>query len=169
MKKIGAAFFCGIILPAFSAFAAVPQLIGEYDDWSAYVYKEGKNNVCYMASTPQKSEGKYTKRGDVYLVITHRPADKSFDVVNFVAGYTYKNDAKVIVKIGKDTISDFFVESDKAWTMNAGVDKKLVEAMKKGERLIIDGTSVKGTVTKDTYSLKGFSSAYRAISAKCRR
>lgn len=169
MKKIGAAFFCGIILPAFSAFAAAPQLIGEYDDWSAYVYKEGKNNVCYMASTPQKSEGKYTKRGDVYLVITHRPADKSFDVVNFVAGYTYKNDAKVIVKIGKDMISDFFVESDKAWTMNAGVDKKLVEAMKKGERLIIDGTSVKGTVTKDTYSLKGFSSAYRAISAKCRR
>lgn len=169
MKKIGAAFFCGIILSAFSAFAAAPQLIGEYDDWSAYVYKEGKNNVCYMASTPQKSEGKYTKRGDVYLVITHRPADKSFDVVNFVAGYTYKNDAKVIVKIGKDTISDFFVESDKAWTMNAGVDKKLVEAMKKGERLIIDGTSVKGTVTKDTYSLKGFSSAYRAISAKCRR
>ena len=53
--------------------------------------------------------------------------------------------------------------------MNANVDKKLVEAMKKGERLIIDGTSTKGTTTKDTYSLRGFSSAYRAISTKCRR
>jgi len=169
MKKNGAVLLCGMILLAFSADAAAPQLIGEYDDWSAYVYKEGKSNVCYMASTPQKSEGKYTKRGDVYLVITHRPADKSFDVVNFVAGYAYKNDAKVVVKIGKETISDFFVEGDKAWTMNAGVDKKLVEAMKKGERLIIDGTSTKGTATKDVYSLKGFSSAYRAISAKCRR
>ncbi len=169
MKKIGLLAFCSISLLAFSAYAGAPQLIGEYDDWSAYIYKEGKNSVCYMASTPQKSEGKYTRRGDVYLVITHRPADKSFDVVNFVAGYAYKNDAKVIVKIGKDTISDFFVENDKAWTMNANVDKKLVEAMKKGERLIIDGTSTKGTTTKDTYSLKGFSSAYRAISTKCRR
>lgn len=169
MKKIIFTAACAAGLTAFSVQAAAPQLIGEYDDWSAYVYQEGKGNVCYMASTPQKSEGKYTKRGDVYLVITHRPADKSFDVVNFVAGYTYKNDAKVVVKIGKETISDFFVENDKAWTMNAGVDKKLVEAMKKGERLIIDGTSTKGTVTKDTYSLKGFSSAYRAISAKCRR
>ncbi len=169
MKKIGLLAFCSISLLAFSAYADAPQLIGEYDDWSAYIYKEGKNSVCYMASTPQKSEGKYTRRGDVYLVITHRPADKSFDVVNFVAGYAYKNDAKVIVKIGKDTISDFFVENDKAWTMNANVDKKLVEAMKKGERLIIDGTSTKGTTTKDTYSLKGFSSAYRAISTKCRR
>lgn len=169
MKKIGLLAFCSISLLAFSAYAGAPQLIGKYDDWSAYIYKEGKNSVCYMASTPQKSEGKYTRRGDVYLVITHRPADKSFDVVNFVAGYAYKNDAKVIVKIGKDTISDFFVENDKAWTMNANVDKKLVEAMKKGERLIIDGTSTKGTTTKDTYSLKGFSSAYRAISTKCRR
>lgn len=169
MKKIGLLAFCSISLLAFSAYAGAPQLIGEYDDWSAYIYKEGKNSVCYMASTPQKSEGKYTRRGDVYLVITHRPADKSFDVINFVAGYAYKNDAKVIVKIGKDTISDFFVENDKAWTMNANVDKKLVEAMKKGERLIIDGTSTKGTTTKDTYSLRGFSSAYRAISTKCRR
>lgn len=169
MKKIGLLAFCSISLLAFSAYAGAPQLIGEYDDWSAYIYKEGKNSVCYMASTPQKSEGKYTRRGDVYLIITHRPADKSFDVVNFVAGYAYKNDAKVIVKIGKDTISDFFVENDKAWTMNANVDKKLVEAMKKGERLIIDGTSTKGTTTKDTYSLRGFSSAYRAISTKCRR
>lgn len=169
MKKNGAGILCGMIFLAFSANAAAPQLIGEYDDWSAYVYKDGKNNVCYMASTPQKSEGKYTKRGDVYMVITHRPADKSFDVVNFVAGYTYKNDAKVVVKIGKETITDFFVESDKAWTMSAAADKKLVEAMKKGERLIIDGTSTKGTATKDTYSLKGFSAAYRAISAKCRR
>ena len=169
MKKIGLLAFCSISLLAFSAYAGAPQLIGEYDDWSAYIYKEGKNSVCYMASTPQKSEGKYTRRGDVYLVITHRPADKSFDVVNFVAGYAYKNDAKIIVKIGKDTISDFFVENDKAWTMNANVDKKLVEAMKKGERLIIDGTSTKGTTTKDTYSLRGFSSAYRAISTKCRR
>jgi len=45
----------------------------------------------------------------------------------------------------------------------------LVDAMKKGERLIIEGTSSKGTLTKDTYSLKGFSAAYRAISSKCRR
>lgn len=169
MKKNSFIMMCCIALFSFSAQAEAPQLIGEYDDWSAYSYHEGKNLVCYMASTPQKSEGKYNRRGDVYVVITHRPADKSFDVVNFVAGYTYKNDAKVVVKIGKDTITDFFVESDKAWTMNANIDKKLVDTMKKGERLIIDGTSTKGTVTKDTYSLKGFTSAYRAISTKCRR
>jgi len=144
-------------------------MIGEYNDWSAFFYREGKNIVCYMASSPQKSEGKYTQRGNVYMVITHRPADKTYDVVNFVAGYTYKNSTPVTVKIGKETITDLFVDGDKAWAMNAAADKKLVDAMKKGERLFIEGTSSKGTLTKDSYSLKGFTAAYRAISSKCRR
>ena len=168
MKKIGflTVSFC---LWGFCAQANAAQTIGEYNDWSALFDREGKNIVCYMASSPQKSEGKYTQRGNVYMVITHRPADKTYDVVNFVAGYTYKNSAPVTVKIGKDTITDLFVDGDKAWAMNAAADKKLVDAMKKGERLIIEGTSSKGTLTKDSYSLKGFTAAYRAISSKCRR
>ena len=43
-----------------------------------------------------------------------------------------------------------------------------VAAMKRGSRMIVNGTSAKGTKTKDTYSLNGFSSAYKAISNKCR-
>lgn len=169
MKKIGFLTACAFCVFSASVMADAPQKIGEYEDWGAFFSREGKNIVCYMASSPQKSEGKYTQRGNVYMVITHRPADKSYDVVNFVAGYTYKNSVPVVVKIGKDTIKDFFVDGDKAWTLNAATDKKLVDAMKKGERLIIEGTSSKGTLTKDSYSLKGFTAAYRAISSKCRR
>lgn len=48
--------------PAFAG--SVPVELGEYGDWTAYSYKEGKNLVCYMASTPKKDEGNYKKRGD---------------------------------------------------------------------------------------------------------
>ncbi len=169
MKKLfilSAAFLLGAV---FSARADTPKLLGEYNDWSAFYYQDGKNVVCYMASSPQKDEGKYTKRGDIYVVITHRPAEKSFDVVNFVAGYTYKRDARVVVKIGKTTIDKMFVDKDKAWAVSEKVDKELVEAMKKGERMIVTGESSRGTATKDTYSLSGFTAAYRAISAKCKK
>lgn len=148
---------------------AAPQLIGEYDDWAAYYYKDGKGMICYMASTPKKDEGKYTKRGDIYVVITHRPAEKSFDVVNFVAGYTYKNGSGIEVKIGKDTFGRFFTDGDKAWAIDDKADKELVAAMKRGNRMIVHGMSNKGTTTKDTYSLKGFTGAYKAISSKCKK
>ena len=165
MKKL---LFLGLFAMSFECAAMdAPQLIGDYNDWSAYTYKEGKSTVCYMASTPKRDEGNYTKRGDIYAVVTHRPADKSFDVVNFVAGYTLKTNAKFTVKIGKETFTKFFTDGDKAWTINDSEDQKLVKAMVRGERMIVEGISNRGTQTKDTYSLKGFARAYKAISAKC--
>ena len=144
-----------------------PRLLGEYGDWSEYTYKENGKNVCYMASTPKKDEGKYTQRGDIYAVVTHRPGEKSFDVVNFVAGYTYKKGSKVEIKIGKETFTNIFTDADKAWTLTEKDDKALVAAMKRGERMIVRGVSSRGTQTKDTYSLSGFTRAYKVISAKC--
>ncbi len=169
MKKLLIVTVAFLFAAAGAARAEAPKLLGEYNDWSAFYYQDGKNVVCYMASSPQKDEGKYTQRGDIYVVITHRPAEKSFDVVNFVAGYMYKRDAKVVVKIGKTTIDKMFVDKDKAWAVSEKVDRELVEAMKKDERMIVTGESSKGTATKDTYSLSGFSAAYKAISAKCRK
>lgn len=157
----------GLFLTTSVQASEAPKLIGDYGDWSAYVYKEGNQNVCYMASTPKRDEGKYTMRGEIYAIVTHRPAEKSFDVVNFVAGYTFKPKSAVVVKIGKETFNRFFVEKDRAWTLTQEDDKALVKAMQRGERMIVSGVSERSTQTKDTYSLKGFMRAYKAISAKC--
>ena len=159
----------GIFALSFSAKADPAQVLGEYGDWTAYYYQEGANPVCYIASSPKKDEGKYIKRGDIYVFITHRPAENSFGVVNFVAGYNFKQNTKVTVKIGNKTFNDLFVDADKAWTMNTQTDKDMIEAMKKYDKMIVHGTSHKGTATKDTYSLNGFSRAYRTISAKCKK
>lgn len=171
LKKISllSAFSFLFITAAFAAPSSAPQMIGEYGDWIAYYHKDANGIVCYMASTPKKDEGKYTKRGDIYAVVTNRPSEKSFDVVNFVAGYTFKPDSQVVVKIGTKTIDKMFTSGDKAWAVSDRIDKDLVDAMTKGERMIVHGTSAKGSPTKDTYSLSGFGSAYKAINAKCKR
>lgn len=164
VKYLILALFCGI----GSAHALeAPQLIGEYGDWAAYTYTENGKKVCYMASVPKRDEGRYTRRGDINVVVTHRPGENSFDVFNIVAGYTYKKNADVVIKIGNKTFKNLFTDEDKAWTLTEADDQALVAAMKRGERMIIDGVSSRGTKTKDTYSLKGFMRAYKAISAKC--
>lgn len=167
MKKYITLFFATVL--SFPAFAnTVPTELGEYKDWTAYYYTEGKNIVCYMASTPKKDEGNYKVRGDIYAIVTHRPADKSYNVVNFVAGYPYKKGASVVVKIGTTAFNNLFSNGETAWAPDNITDKKLVEAMKRGERMTVEGVSARGTKTKDTYSLAGFSGAYNAISAKCK-
>ncbi len=174
MNKTLIKYFIGILVFFMSinnskAANNTPQMIGEYKDWVAYYVNTPEGTICYIASTPKREEGKYTARGDIYAVVTHRPRERSYDVVNFVAGYKYKQGAKVTVKIGNNTIEELFTEGDKAWAVNEDADKTLVNAMKKGQRMIVYGTSSRGTVTKDTYSLAGFVSAYKAINSKCKR
>ncbi|MBR6663997.1 MAG: hypothetical protein IKL33_04135 [Alphaproteobacteria bacterium] len=168
MKKFLFFILLALSLNISKSMASAPQVLGEYGDWVAYYYRDNAGAVCYMASTPKKDEGKYTKRGDIYAVITHRPNENSFNVVNFNAGYNFKKDTKVEVKIGAKTFDKLFTSGDKAWTTNEKTDKEMVEAMKRGSRMVVHGTSSKGTKTKDTYSLNGFSNAYRAISNKCK-
>ena len=167
-KQTGITLLITLLFSA-NVYAAAPETLGEYGDWTAYYYKDNRGSICYTVSKPIKDEGKYSKRGDIYAVVTHRPNDKTYDVVNFDAGYTFKNGAAFVVKIGHNTINNFFTEGEKAWTLNDETDKKMVSLMKSGERMLVHGTSAKGTPTKDTYSLKGFTGAYKAISAKCPR
>ena len=51
-----------------------------------------------------------------------------------------------------------------AWTNE---DNKVVFAMKKGLKLIITGESNRGTITNDTYSLKGFTAAFNKLTEDC--
>ncbi len=140
--------------------------IGDYGDWSSFQFSEDGNLACYMSSEPKKAEGKYKKRGDVFAIVTHRPAEKRFGEVSIIAGYSYQKDSWVEVKIGEQAFQ-LFTQDDGAWAPDAETDKKLVQAMRKGRTMVVTGTSTRGTLTTDTYSLSGFTKASRAIAKAC--
>lgn len=146
--------------------AAQPKTIGEFDDWVAYVYMEESNKVCYMVSKPKKEEGNYSKRGDVFALITHRPAEKSRNVFSFVAGYPFKPDSEVTVSIGSQRFK-LFTQNETAWASDSATDNRLTTAVRGGNQMIVKGISAQGTATTDTFGLKGSSAAYAAISREC--
>ncbi|UEM03037.1 invasion associated locus B family protein [Skermanella rosea] len=149
-----------------SAIAAEPQLIGSFNDWNAFSYDENGQKVCYMSSRPKKDEGNYKQRGDIYVLITHRPAEKSLDVVSVTTGYTYKEKSETTVSIGNQNFK-LFTDGDTAWARDEKTDRALVDAIRSGSAMIVKGTSNRGTATTDTYSLSGTSAAYDAISKAC--
>ena len=155
-----------ILFAAPSLRAAEPKLLGQYRDWEAYRLKEDGKNVCYAASQPTKTKGKYKKRGDVVVLVTHRPARKERDVINFFAGYSFKKGSAVEVKIGGQNFN-LFTKADTAWARSEKDERAMVRAMMRGRRMIVTGTSARGTRTADTYSLLGFTRAYRRVSKAC--
>lgn len=152
---------------ATTSWAEAPKKIGEYDDWSAYVFVEGADNkVCYMVSQPKTEEGDYTQRGDVFALVTHRPAENSRNVFSYIAGYSYKPDSEVTVTVGNQSFT-LFTEGESAWTPDQATDNKLTEAIRRGNSFVVKGVSARGTRTTDTFGLKGSSAAYKAISEEC--
>lgn len=160
-------FVVGLMLVfAGSAEAAEAKKIGTYGNWTAYTYTENDATVCYMAASPSSTAGDYSRRGDVFAMITHRPSEKTTNVFSYLAGYEYKRDAPVTVTIdGAATV--LIGAGEVAWTPDDATDRKLTEALRHGKKMTVQGLSSRGTETKDTFSLTGSGSAYAAIGKAC--
>ena len=168
MKKLFV--FIVALFVSFGAFATDnPNILGTYGEWTAYVFRNQGQKICYMTTMPTKSQGKYTRRGDVFLYVTHHPADKKFDVVDAVAGYTYRKGSNPTITIDKNKSITLRPVEDTAWSKDSPTDTKLVKQMKKGNTAVLKGTSTRGTLTTDTFSLTGFSKAYAEIQKACGR
>jgi hypothetical protein len=146
--------------------AATPQHIGGANGWDAWSFTEKSGKVCYLVGHPEKSEPANLNRGRVDAVVTHRPSEKTFNVVNFDLGYPVKPDSSAELDIdGKKT--PLFTDKDAAWTADAATDKQTAEALAKGHHAILKASSARGTATTDTYALDGFKAALDAIDKGC--
>ena len=89
-------------------------------------------------------------------------------MVRLTAGYTYKKDSVVTVKIGPKKFK-LFTDVDSAWVQSKKVENALVKTMQSGTRMLVTGVSSRGTRTTDTYSLSGITAAQKAIDKACGR
>jgi len=173
MKKIRTTLTVTLVLAAFAALATPGmaqeglQDLGKFKDWEARTYKEGGKLVCTMFATPQSSEGEYTKRGDVFVFVTHRPSHNRVDEVSVNIGYIFKQGAPVNAIISGVT-HELFSDRGTAWTRDSNSDRALVRAMRAGSEMTVEGISSRGTKTTDKFSLSGFSAAHNAISKACK-
>lgn len=155
---------------AAPSLAAGTTHLGVFQDWEAYVFAEKAGRVCYAASVPKKTQGGPKGRGATFISVTHRPSEKSTNVVSMDAGFAFKTDSEAEMVIDGARFK-LFTDGEGAWARDAATDKALVEAMKKGKGFTIAGTPAKPPgkpiIVTDTYSLAGFAAAYAKINEAC--
>ncbi|MDX9688956.1 MAG: hypothetical protein EOM37_07415 [Proteobacteria bacterium] len=152
------------------ARAEVPKELGTFSYWKTYQLTEGTRQICYMSITASppigKVKGKKARRGDVVLMITHRPGEGSTDVVSYTPGAKFKSSKEVVAKIGKNSFS-LFTQADMAWARDAATDHALSLALRGGEQVTFHGTLASGDSLAETINLKGSNKAYETISRAC--
>jgi hypothetical protein len=152
---------------ATSTVMAADKSLGTFKVWSAMSFSEDDKTVCMMWSQPEKAEGEYKKRGEIFVFITHRPGDREMNKVSFETGYTFKESSEVRVSIDGQAHT-LYTDGSTAWSHDAKDDSRMVNAMRAGNTMVMEGTSDRGTRTRDTYSLSGFTAAHNAINKACK-
>lgn len=139
-------------------------------DWAVYV--ESDPNECWAVSAPVETvntrDGNVVtvRRGEIQLIVFHRPAEGVAGQVMFAGGYPFASGSTVSVKIG-DTTYEMFTEGEFAWPASAEDDATFVAAMKRGADAVVTARSGRGTQTEDTFSLLGFTAAVDEAASRC--
>lgn len=147
--------------------------IAEYGDWRMFVSGEGQSKNCYIAGEPKSSTPKKARRGDIFLIVAHRPGQGVRNEISVRIGYPFSATSEPFARIGSDEYGFFTgiqIENgadEWAWLETLDDQTRLVAAMRRGNELVFKGTSARGTLTTDSYSLKGVTAAMKALDAAC--
>ncbi len=164
-----------LLILAGSAAAQESRSVDGFDDWAVFNTSDPKE--CYIVSQPKTWEATRggnrvsVNRGDIRLFVTTQPATGVTNEVSYTSGYPFRENSTVSVQIGADTHQMNVGTGNSrewAWTPSPDNDAALIESMKKGADAIVTAVSARGTTTRDTFSLIGFSAALEKAGELCK-
>ena len=138
--------------------------------WSVFV--DGSPQECWAVSRPAETvntrDGQpvTVRRGDILLFATYRDGGGETAEISFTGGYPFRDGSTVGVQIG-DTEFQLFTDGNWAWAGSPEDDARLLQAMRRGREAVVTGVSGRGTTTRDTFNLFGFTAATEEAQRRC--
>jgi len=164
----------GSALIAMMATGAMAQQstnrVAAKTDWSVFV--EDSPTECWAVSSPKETvntkDGRVVavRRSEILLFVSFRPGSGIKSELSFTGGYPFAKGSTVTAQIG-DTTYELFTSGENAWPASTAEDAKIIAAMKRGSTVLLTGRSSRGTVTKDKFSLLGFTAAVEEAAKRC--
>lgn len=171
LRTIGlAAALAGFAAGGAMAQAQSTNRVAAETDWSVFV--EDNPTECWGVSTPKEMvnsrDGRVVavNRGQTLLMVFYRPSAGAKGQVAFTGGYPFASGSTVNMDISGTTF-ELFTEGEWAWPATPEDDNKIITAMKRGASAIMTARSGRGTQTKDSFSLLGFTAAVEDAAKRC--
>lgn len=167
--RVAAGLCLAVLATTASAQDSSTNRVAAKTDWSVFV--EDNPTECWSVSAPKETvntrDGRVVavRRSEILLFVFYRPGAGVNGQVTFTGGYPFADNSTVNLAIGDDEF-DLFTDGEWAWP-DKNDDAKIVAAMKRGSEAVLTARSGRGTQTKDTFSLLGFTAAVEDASKRC--
>jgi hypothetical protein len=170
LSRLGAIALAVLAAGGAWAQAQTTNRVAASTDWS--VFQETDPTECFSVSAPKSQENTRdgqpveVSRGETLLFVFYRPSEGVNGQVTFTGGYPFADNSTVTLDVG-GTQFQLFTEGEWAWPASPEEDTRIVAALKNGSEATLTGQSGRGTVTRDTFSLLGFTSAVEEAQSRC--
>lgn len=171
LKAIGmVGVFAALTATGVSAQEESTNQVAAKTAWS--VFEDADPKECWAVSSPTETvntkDGRVVavRRGDILFMTFFRPGAGVKGQVTFTGGYPFAGGSTVNVNIGGQEF-EMFTEGEWAWPASTSDDAKIIAAMKRGSNAVLTARSGRGTITKDTFSLLGFTAALDEAEKRC--
>jgi invasion protein IalB len=138
----------------------------KFGDWIVHQNSGEGPKICFAATLPKSKEPATANRAKIVFYVSAWPKEGVKSEISIKLGYPIKPNSPISVTVG-DNEFELFAQDDRAYVADATQELKMIEAMKKGSKLVVKATSARGTQTVDTYSLQGLGQALQAVATAC--
>lgn len=162
----------GLLALAAPVSAQEIKQLGTFKSWTAWTGSDANGAMCYISAvpeswTPQEVKGAPVKRSPIHFLVINRKGLGTRNEVQTLVGYPFHpTNANVTAAIDGKTYP-MVTEGEAAWLAVEADEPTFVEALKKGSKLVVKGTSQKGNNMTDNYNLSGVTAALAEIAKAC--
>ncbi len=145
--------------------------VAAFTDWAVYD-ESNPERTCWAVTAPKETvntrDGRpvSVRRGTILLFISSFPANNRRNEVSFAGGYPFAEGSLVELTVGDSTFQ-LFTDNETAYAASPEEDARIVTLMKRGTEAVVVGRSARGTQTRDTFSLLGFTAAAEEAERRC--
>ncbi len=146
-----------------------PTLLGQFGDWGAYTATPNGKKLCFALAKAKSSQTTPTGRArdPAFFFVASRPSENVRAEVSVIIGYPFKPSSEAMAEIGSSAYA-MYTQNDGAWIKNVADEGKMLDAMRKGNDVVVKGESGRGTKSADTFSLKGLPQALDRAGEECK-
>jgi len=167
-----AAYIAGIVAAASLAVGAnAAQVVESFGGWT--LYRDTGAKICFLAAKPAASAPPGANRDSPLLYVSSWTGSGVKAEISVRLGFPAKKGLEPIITVSNraadqpSTVYRMFTKDDRAFVSDSTQELKLLEAMKKGSKLVVESTSERGTSITDTYALNGITAGLVALAGAC--
>ncbi|MEO0358392.1 MAG: invasion associated locus B family protein [Pseudomonadota bacterium] len=170
IKSILFSMLCALGISSIAMAQTVSNPVARFDDWS--VFEADSPKECFAVTAPRLTVNTRggrevsVRRSEILLFVFYRPSADTKGQIAFTGGYPFATGRSITLQVDNRSF-DLSTNGEWAWPATPEDDAVVAAAMRRGAKATITGQSGRGTVTKDEFSLTGFTAAMADAERRC--